>query len=100
VLTDCPLGWGHEPRLAPRLVAAAVETCFWPLYEVVEGEYGLTYTPREVQPIERWLEGQKRFSHLLRPENAALVEQIQRTVDRDWKALRARCRADEKGALP
>jgi pyruvate ferredoxin oxidoreductase beta subunit len=100
VLTDCPLGWGHEPRLAPRIVAAAVETTFWPLYEVVAGAYRLTHEPRERQPIERWLEGQSRFAHLLRPENALLVEQIQQTVDREWAALRTRCSADEKGALP
>jgi pyruvate ferredoxin oxidoreductase beta subunit len=100
VLTDCPLGWGHEPRLAPRIVAAAVETTFWPLYEVVAGAYRLTHEPRERQPIERWLEGQSRFAHLLRPESALLVEQIQQTVDREWAALRTRCSADEKGAMP
>src|SRR6476659_6575398 len=42
VLTDCPLGWGHEPRAALRIVAAAVETCFWPLYEVAGDGYRLT----------------------------------------------------------
>jgi pyruvate ferredoxin oxidoreductase beta subunit len=88
VLTDCPLGWGHEPRLAPHVIAAAVETRFWPLYEVVDGTYRLTYEPKRVLPIERWLEGQKRFAHLLRPENAALVREIQTTVDRDWEALK------------
>jgi pyruvate ferredoxin oxidoreductase beta subunit len=88
VLTDCPLGWGHEPRVAPHLIAAAVETCFWPLYEVVDGAYRLTYEPKRVLPIERWLEGQKRFAHLLRPENAALVREIQMTVDRDWETLK------------
>ena len=25
VLTDCPVGWGHEPRLGPRVLNAAVE---------------------------------------------------------------------------
>ena len=88
VLTDCPLGWGHEPRLAPHVIAAAVETRFWPLYEVVDGAYRLTYEPREAQPVERWLEGQKRFAHLLRPENEALVREIQTTVDREWEALK------------
>jgi pyruvate ferredoxin oxidoreductase beta subunit len=96
VLTDCPLGWGHEPRAALHVVAAAVETGFWPLYEVVDGAYRLTYEPDSRQPIERWLEGQKRFAHLLRPENADLVEAIQERVDREWEALRERC--DEKGA--
>src|SRR6478735_3269559 len=70
VLTNCPLGWGHEPRRAPHVIAAAVETCFWPLYEVADGRYSLTHEPPVVQPVERWLEGQRRFAHLLQPENA------------------------------
>jgi len=99
VLTDCPLGWGHEPHLAPHVIAAAVETRFWPLYDVVDGRYRLTYEPLHPLPVERWLEGQKRFAHLLRPENARLVEVIQQNVDRDWAELRRRCGDDEKGAL-
>jgi pyruvate ferredoxin oxidoreductase beta subunit len=99
VLTDCPLGWGHEPRLAPHVIEAAVETRFWPLYEVVDGRYRLTYDPSTPLPIERWLEGQKRFAHLLHPENAELVELIQQSVDRDWAELGSLCRVgDEKGA--
>jgi pyruvate ferredoxin oxidoreductase beta subunit len=99
VLTDCPLGWGHEPRLAPHVIAAAVESRFWPLYEVVDGRYRLTYEPEKAVPIERWLEGQQRFAHLLRPESVELVELIQQSVDRDWGELRSLCRiGDEKRA--
>ena len=105
VLTDCPLGWGHEPREAPHVIAAAVESCFWPLYEVADGRYALTYVPEEIVPIENWLSGQKRFAHLLGPDGAALRDQIQATVDRDWAALRARCAVAvgdtvEKGVRP
>jgi pyruvate ferredoxin oxidoreductase beta subunit len=91
VLTDCPVGWGHEPRLSTTILEAAVDTHFWPLYEVVEGEYRLTYQPARQLPVERWLEGQKRFAHLLRPENARLVAVIQAQVDDDWAGLLARC---------
>ena len=70
MLTNCPLGWGHEPRLAHAILDAAVESCFWPLYEVVDGRYRLTYEPEEVLPVEEWLRPQTRFAHLLRPENA------------------------------
>ena len=73
------------------MLDAAVDTCFWPLYEVVDGHYSLTYEPAAVQPVMRWLAGQQRFAHLLRPENAQLVTEIQASVDRDWAALRARC---------
>jgi pyruvate ferredoxin oxidoreductase beta subunit len=38
-----------------------------------------------------WLEPQKRFAHLLRPENRHLVNEIQARIDADWAALLARC---------
>jgi len=91
VLTDCPLGWGHEPRLSLQVTDMAVETLFWPLYEVVDGTYRLTYRPDRRRPIEEWLGLQHRFAHLLRPEARELVEQIQREVDADWDALLERC---------
>src|SRR6476646_4416597 len=91
VLTDCPLGWGHEPRESLRVLKAAVETSFWPLFEVVEGEWRLTYEPKDELPIEEWLRGQTRFAHLLRPESKEIVEAIQQRVDDDWAALVARC---------
>lgn len=90
VLTDCPVGWGHEPRLSRQVIDSAVETRFWPLYEVVDGRYRLTYRPRRA-PIEEWLGLQQRFAHLSRPESAGLVREIQEQVDTDWAALLARC---------
>ncbi len=44
MLTDCPLGWGHEPRLLPRVLDTAVNSLFWSLYEVVDGRYRLAHT--------------------------------------------------------
>jgi pyruvate ferredoxin oxidoreductase beta subunit len=93
VLTDCPVGWGHEPKQSLAVLQAAVDSRFWPLYEVVNGEYRLNYEPAKPAPIEEWLRPQKRFAHLLRPENRPLVERIQQRVDADWDALRARCQA-------
>jgi len=93
VLTDCPVGWGHEPRIGNRVLDIAVETLFWPLYEVDDGEYRLTYRPERQLPVEAWLGEQKRFAHLLRPENRVLVERIQAQIDEDWAELLARCEA-------
>jgi pyruvate ferredoxin oxidoreductase beta subunit len=93
VLTDCPLGWGHEPRPAARVVDAAVETRFWPLYEVVDGRYRLTYEPDHVVPAEDWLGLQQRFAHLVREDSRPLVEEIQHQIDADWQALLERCQA-------
>jgi pyruvate ferredoxin oxidoreductase beta subunit len=90
VLTDCPIGWGHEPRLSPQVVNAAVESCYWPLYEVVDGRYRLTYVPERVVPVEEWLRPQKRFAHLLRPEARHVLGELQRRVDQEWADLQAR----------
>jgi pyruvate ferredoxin oxidoreductase beta subunit len=92
VLTDCPLGWGHEPRRGTHILDMAVESNFWPLYEVVEGGLRLTYRPERSVPVEKWLEGQKRFAHLLRPENRPTVERIQAQIDAEWDELVERCR--------
>jgi pyruvate ferredoxin oxidoreductase beta subunit len=73
---------------------AAVDSLFWPLYEVVEGRYRLTYRPKDVVPVEEWLRPQARFAHLLEPENHELVEQIQRQIEADWASLLDRCEAD------
>ncbi|HZR96697.1 MAG TPA: thiamine pyrophosphate-dependent enzyme [Gaiellaceae bacterium] len=90
VLTDCPVGWGHEARLSPRLGRAAVDSCFWPLYEVVDGRYRLTYVPETKVPVEDWLRPQQRFAHLFVAGGEAVRAEIQRQVDDDWAALRAR----------
>jgi pyruvate ferredoxin oxidoreductase beta subunit len=91
VLTDCPVGWGHEPRLSLRVLNAAVDSCFWPLYEVVEGRYRLTYRPEAVVPVQDWLKLQARFAHLQGAEHAELRAEIQSRVDADWEDLLTRC---------
>ncbi len=80
------------------MLDAAVDTRFWSLYEVAGGRYRLTHEPEQRVPIEEWLRPQKRFAHLLRPESAGLVEQIQAQVDREWAALLARCESDRAAA--
>jgi pyruvate ferredoxin oxidoreductase beta subunit len=91
VLTDCPVGWGHEPRLFKQALDTAVDCRYWPLYEVVDGDYRLTYTPTEPVPVADWLALQARFAHLLRPENAEVVADIQAQVEREWDELVGRC---------
>jgi pyruvate ferredoxin oxidoreductase beta subunit len=91
VLSDCPLGWGHEARLGPLVGRLAVETRFWPLFEVVDGRYRLTHIPERHVPIEEWLSRQVRFRHLLAPGNEALLAEVQRRVDEDWERLLSLC---------
>ena len=71
---------------------AAVETCYWPLFEVVEGEWILNYEPKKKLPVEEFLAMQGRFKHLFKPENEYLIEEFQKEVDRRWEALLKRCK--------
>jgi pyruvate ferredoxin oxidoreductase beta subunit len=100
VLTDCPVGWGHEPRLFKDVIDTAVDCLFWPLYEVVDGDYDLTYRPAHAVPVRDWLSLQGRFAHLLRPENDDVVDEIQGRVDADWSALVERCDATNRREEP
>jgi pyruvate ferredoxin oxidoreductase beta subunit len=93
VLTDCPVGWGHEPRLMPRVLNAAVDSHYWPLYEVVNGRYTLSYEPAPAVPVADWLRLQKRFAHLLQPDARPVLDLIQAQVDADWSDLLGRCAA-------
>ena len=91
VLQPCQLGWGYPMDNTVALGQLAVDTCFWPLYEVENGVYKLTYKPKEKKTVVEWLKLQGRFKHLFKPGNEKLLEQIQANVDKNWEKLLARC---------
>lgn len=88
VLTPCQPGWEYPPEKLVDVARLAVESRYWPLYEVEEGRYRITYLPRESVPVRAFLETQGRFRHLLQDEEA--VASLQRWVDAKWERLRAR----------
>ena len=87
VLTPCPRGWGYPTEDLMTINKLAVETCYWPLYEVENGKYKITYKPAKKLPIEVFLKPQKRFKHLFKPGNEWMIEEFQNEVDRRWQAL-------------
>jgi len=91
VMSDCPLGWGHESRVGPEVMTAAQDSLFWPLFEVVNGEYRLTYRPKKVIPIVDFLKMQRRFAHLFKPGNEELLVAIQEYVENEWRKLLRLC---------
>jgi pyruvate ferredoxin oxidoreductase beta subunit len=93
VLSSCNRGWRHETDEAIELTQLAVDTCYWPLYEVVQGEWHLSYRPKEKLPVERWLERQGRFKHLFLPENRQMIDDLQAEVDHRWERLLEWCNA-------
>lgn len=93
VLTPCPRGWRFPSEKSIQLARLAVETCFWPLYEVEEGTWKLNYKPKDKKPVIEWLKTQGRFKHLFKPENKHVLEEIQANVDARWEDLLKRCEA-------
>ncbi len=87
VFMPCNLGWGFLPDQGIELAKLAVETCFWPLYEVENGKYKVTYVPKEKKPIAEFYKLQKRFSHLFKETNKKILEDIQAKVDKTWAEL-------------
>ncbi|MCX7723728.1 MAG: thiamine pyrophosphate-dependent enzyme [Thermodesulfovibrio sp.] len=87
IFTPCNRGWRSRNDDAILLSRLAVETCFWPLYEVENGVTRITYKPREKKPVVEFLKTQGRFKHLFEPGKEKLIEQIQEMVDSNWERL-------------
>ncbi|MBN1953779.1 MAG: pyruvate ferredoxin oxidoreductase [Anaerolineae bacterium] len=93
VLSSCNRGWRHNTDETIEITQLAVDCCYWPLFEVENGEWRLSYTPKEKRPVEDWLKRQGRFRHLFRPENRYLIDVMQKEVDRRWEHLLRLCGA-------
>jgi pyruvate ferredoxin oxidoreductase beta subunit len=89
----CPPGWGFETRYSVKLGKAAVESGYFDLYEIVQGEFRLTgaseklLEKRKLVPVQEYLKPQSRF-RLLTPE---LIAEIQAQVDAKWSAYYQTC---------
>ena len=91
VLSACPRGWRTDNDEGVDLMRSATETCYWPLFEVNQGTYRLTYRPRHKRPLGEWLERQGRFAHLALPGNEHLLETLQEWVDFEWDLSLRKC---------
>ena len=87
VMAPCPRGWGYPTDMLMQINKLAVETCYWPLYEVIDGKYKINYKPAKKLPIEEFLRPQKRFKHMFKPGNEWMIEEFQKEVDARWQEL-------------
>lgn len=90
LISPCQRSWGFDPSLTVQVAKMAVETNYWPLYEVDHEKFILNYTPKEKVPLVEWFKMQKRFKHLLLPENAGLLAEIQKETDERFAKLQRR----------
>ncbi len=91
MLAPCPRGWRYETADIMKICQLAIDTCYWPMFEVDHGNWRLTYEPKKKLPIEDFLKEQGRFRHLFKPGNEHLIEAFQAEVDKRWEDLLFRC---------
>ena len=91
VLCPCPRGWRFPNEKTIEIAKLAVDTGFWPLYEVEGGKWRFTYKPKQRKPIIEWIKSQGRYAHLLKEENKPIIENIQKEIDKEWEYLEKMC---------
>ncbi len=92
VLSFCPLNWRTTDDAAQTVLQTAVDSCFFPLYEVEKGRTVISYDPDLLgrrQKVGDWLRLMGKTSHLLSPGNAPHLEAVEAEVDRRWRRLKA-----------
>jgi pyruvate ferredoxin oxidoreductase beta subunit len=91
VLAPCNRGWRIDTSDGVKAAELAVETCFWPLFEVEDGKWSLSYKPKQKLPVVEWLKTEGRFQHLFRDERDDVLEAFQHEVDQRWEQLLKLC---------
>ena len=86
ILAPCPRGWRSEADISIQLSRIAVETYYWPLFEIENGTWKINLKPGK-KPIEEYLKPQRRFAHLFKPENKWMIEELQRKIDEKWEKI-------------
>ncbi|WP_102271660.1 thiamine pyrophosphate-dependent enzyme [Cytobacillus massiliigabonensis] len=93
ILITCPLNWKSEDRYGEKILEAAVNACFFPLYEVEEGITAITYNPDEKKkrvPLSEWLKYMGKTKHLLKEENSELLAELEEEIEYRWQRLLAK----------
>lgn len=93
IMAPCPRGWKYDAPDIIEICKLAVETCYWPLFEVADGKWILNYEPKKKLPLEDFLKKQGRFKHLFKAGNEHLIQAFQAETDRRWEELLTRCNA-------
>ena len=65
------------------------------LYEIENGVWKLNFKPSNPLPVSEFLKHQKRFKHLLEPENKMHLDKLQEAIDKEWDFLQKQCKMDE-----
>ena len=80
-LSACPLNWNDRPDTERKVIAAAVDCCYFPLYDPKKSHKKI--------PVTEWFSMMGRTKHLATEEYKSVADQIQAEVDRRYERLAA-----------
>lgn len=89
-LSACPLNWGDTPSTERQNIETAVNSCFFPLYEIENNKILITYNPEKLQKkcnVSEWFKYMKRTKHLIKEEFKDTLNEIQDNIDKRWNML-------------
>jgi pyruvate ferredoxin oxidoreductase beta subunit len=91
-ISPCVPGWKYEANQTLNIAKLAVDCCVWPLFEIENGVWKLSYDPGDQKkPITEYIKLQGRFKHLMLPENKAQLDDMQKAVDERWEYIKHMC---------
>ncbi len=92
-ISACPLNWNDKPATERKVIEAAVNSCYFPLYEVEQGITRLSYDPEKTGkkiPVIDWLSMMGRTKHLQNEEYKEVTERMQKEIDARFYELKKR----------
>lgn len=90
LLAPCPTGWRTESEKTVEVARLAVETGFYPLYEIINGRHVVNRPTdlTKLKPVEDYLSIQGRFRHLFKPQrNEDVLKTIQEKTIENLRRL-------------
>lgn len=82
LLAPCPTKWGFDSSNTIEIGKSAVSSGFWPLYEIKEKEFSLTFRPRTLDSAKPYFESQRRFRFSEEEKNKE-----QERISRNWRLM-------------
>src|SRR5690606_14392928 len=93
ILITCPLNWLSDDKDGQTIISKAVDSCFFPLYEIERGVTTITYDPEDKGkriPVGDWLKMMGKTRHLNKPEHAETLREFEAEIERRWNVLKAK----------
>ena len=92
VLSFCPLNWTTTDDAAESTLQVALDSCFFPVYEVERGITNITYDPELLgrrRPVTDWLGRMGKTKHLVKEGNEDRLAAIEEEAMRRWRRIKA-----------